>query len=258
MTNAMLTVRGLTKQYPLEGRTRTLFRDLSFDLPRDGRLALLGRNGQGKSTLIKIIGGVVEPTAGEVKWSMTSSWPLGFGGAFQGGMTGLDNIRFLARIYRRPAKELIEQVDEFAQLGKTLTMPVKYYSSGMRARLAFGLSLGIEFDCYLIDEVISVGDALFRRKCQEELFSKRAHRAFIIASHDLAFLRETCSRGIVIEDGHAKFFDDIDEAIGVYRAIWDEQQVIAEDPLTAPADAGFTADLLSAESMGRWKSPNPT
>lgn len=230
----MLTVRGLTKQYPLEGRTRTLFRDLSFDLPSEGRLALLGRNGQGKSTLIKIIGGVIEPTAGEVKWSMSCSWPLGFAGAFQGGMSGLDNIRFLARIYRRPAKRLIEQVDEFAQLGRMLSMPVKYYSSGMRARLAFGLSLGIEFDCYLIDEVISVGDALFRRKCEDELFAKRAHRAFVIASHDLDLLRLTCNRAIVIESGQARLYDDIEEAIAVYRSIWETNE-IAEEPDSAEA-----------------------
>jgi capsular polysaccharide transport system ATP-binding protein len=223
MTDASLWVRGLTKQYPLEGRTRTLFRDLSFDLPRDGRLALLGRNGQGKSTLIKIIGGVVPPTAGKVTWDMSCSWPLGFGGAFQGGMTGLDNIRFLARIYRRPAGELIERVDQFAELGKALSMEVKYYSSGMRARLGFGLSLAIEFDCYLIDEVISVGDMLFRRKCEEELFSKRAHRAFVIASHDMGFIKNTCASGIVIESGRAKKFDDIDTAVDVYAALCDEE-----------------------------------
>jgi capsular polysaccharide transport system ATP-binding protein len=203
-----------------------LFRDLSFDLPRDGRLALLGRNGQGKSTLIKILGGVVWPTAGKVSWSMSCSWPLGFGGAFQGGMTGLDNIRFLARIYRRPVEPLIEQVDNFAQLGKALFMPVKYYSSGMRARLGFGLSLAIEFDCYLIDEVIAVGDALFRQKCEEELFGIRADRAFIIASHDLEFLRRTCQRAIVIEDGRAKIFEDVDLAIDIYTSIWAESTVM--------------------------------
>jgi capsular polysaccharide transport system ATP-binding protein len=225
----MLTVRGLTKQYPLEGRPRTLFRDLSFDLPRDGRLALLGRNGQGKSTLIKILGGVVWPTAGDVRWSMSCSWPLGFGGAFQGGMTGLDNIRFLARIYRRDVRDLIGRVDDFAELGKALSMPVKYYSSGMRARLGFGLSLAIEFDCYLIDEVIAVGDALFRNKCEDELFNVRADRAFVIASHDLGFLRHTCKQGIVIEDGRAKLFNDIDLSIDIYTSVWEESHAPEPD-----------------------------
>ncbi len=135
---------------------------------------------------------------------MSASWPLGFGGAFQGGMTGLDNIKFLARIYQREPEDLLERVEDFAELGDALTMPVKYYSSGMRARLAFGLSLAIEFDCYLIDEVIAVGDSLFRRKCEEELFARRADRAFIIASHDLQFIQQTCKSAIVVESGRAK------------------------------------------------------
>jgi capsular polysaccharide transport system ATP-binding protein len=220
----MLVVRGLTKQYAHEGKVRTLFRDLSFTVPRDGRLGILGRNGQGKSTLIKIIGGVLWPTGGDVRWSMTSSWPLGFGGAFQGGMTGLDNIRFLARIYRREPIHLLDRVEVFAELGDALKMPIKYYSSGMRARLAFGLSLAIEFDCYLIDEVIAVGDAIFRRKCEEELFGKRASRAYIIASHDLDFVRENCTTAIIIESGRAKFFDDVGIALDVYQGIWEEEE----------------------------------
>lgn len=221
----MLAVRDLTKQYVTDGRPRTLFRDLSFDLPRDGRLAILGRNGQGKSTLIKILGGVLEPTAGTVRWGMSSSWPLGFGGAFQGGMTGLDNIRFLARIYHRPANELISRVDDFADLGDSLKIPVRLYSSGMRARLAFGLSIAIEFDCYLIDEIIAVGDALFTLKCQQELFDRRGDRSFIIASHDLNFLKTHCTSGIVVEAGRAKIFNDIDLAIAVYTSIWEEHHV---------------------------------
>lgn len=185
-------------------------------------MALLGRNGQGKSTLIKILGGVTSPTAGQVIWDMTSSWPLGFGGGFQGGMTGMDNIRFIARIYNRPIKGLIERVDDFAQLGESLTIPIKHYSSGMRARLAFGLSLAIEFDCYLIDEIIAVGDAAFTRRCEEELFGRRANRAFVIASHSLDFLREHCTQAIVIDSGRAKVFQDIDEAIEVYTAVWED------------------------------------
>jgi capsular polysaccharide transport system ATP-binding protein len=218
----MLSVRNVTKRFYRDGQPLTLFQDLSFDLARNGRLALLGRNGQGKSTLIKILGGVVQPNAGSVRWSMSSSWPLGFGGGFQGGITGYDNILFLARIYQKRPEEIIDRVESFAQLGKALSVPVKHYSSGMRARLAFGLSLAIEFDCYLIDEIVAVGDALFTQKCNEELFARRADRAFVMASHNLDLLREHCTEAIVIESGRAKFFRDIDVAIEVYTAIWEE------------------------------------
>jgi capsular polysaccharide transport system ATP-binding protein len=227
----VLTVRGLTKHFVRNGTPQTLFRDLSFELPRDGRLAILGRNGQGKSTLLKILGGVLEPTAGQVSWGMSASWPLGFGGGFQGGMTGLDNIRFLARIYRREANPVIDRVERFAELGDALLMPVKYYSSGMRARLAFGLSLAIEFECYLIDEIIAVGDAVFRNKCDRELFERRKDRAFVIASHDMAFLKQTCSNAIVIESGVAKRFEDVSLAVDVYAALCDEETVRMSAPI---------------------------
>lgn len=223
----MLVVENLSKFFPRNGERHVLFEDLSFTLPRRGRLAVLGRNGQGKSTLIKILGGVMQSSSGSVDWNMTASWPLGFNGAFQGGMTGLDNINFLARIYQRPAAELLDRVEVFAELGEALTMPVKHYSSGMRARLAFGLSLAIEFDCYLIDEVISVGDSIFRRRCEEELFARRRDRAFIIASHDLNFLQETCRSAIVVESGRAKLFDDIELAIEVYHAICEEEDLLS-------------------------------
>jgi capsular polysaccharide transport system ATP-binding protein len=217
----MLQVRDVGKIYYADSGPRRLFNNLSFDLGRRERLALLGRNGQGKSTLIKILGGVVAPTEGSVKWSMTASWPLGFAGGFQGGVTGYDNIRFIARIYNRPIEHTVALVEEFAQLGRQLADPVKYYSSGMRARLSFGLSLAIEFDCYLIDEVISVGDALFRDKCERELFNARAERAFVIASHDMAFLREHCNKAVVIDAGRAKVFDDLNLAIDIYESLCD-------------------------------------
>jgi len=215
----VLVVQNLSKEFTRDGRRRRLFRNLSFSLAPSERLAVLGRNGQGKSTLIKILGGVIAPTSGQVRWSMTASWPLGFGGAFQGSLTGIDNVRFLARIYDRPATQMLALVENFAELGDALTMPVKHYSSGMRARLAFGMSLAIEFDCYLIDEVIAVGDIVFRNRCESELFEKRASRSFIIASHDMNFLRSTCNRAVLIESGQATLYPDLEQAIEIYEQI---------------------------------------
>ena len=215
----MLYVDRLSMQYTRHGKPKRLFQNLSFELAPSERLAVLGRNGQGKSTLIKILGGVLLPTAGTTRWTMRPSWPLGFNGGFQGGLTGMDNVRFLARIYDRPEAAMIDRVERFAELGEALTIPVKHYSSGMRARLAFGLSLAIEFDCYLIDEIVAVGDALFREKCRDELFGARKDRAFIIASHDMHFIQTTCTRGLVIENGRTALFDDVDSAIAHYDAV---------------------------------------
>ena len=144
------------------------------------------------------------------------SWPIGFGGGFQGSLTGIDNVQFLARLYNKPFRELLDRVDDFAELGAALRRPVKHYSSGMRARLAFGLSLAIEFDSYLIDEVVAVGDARFQKKCEEELFQRRGDRALLMASHDTHLIARHCDRALIIESGKAKMFDDIDEAIDVY------------------------------------------
>lgn len=211
-----LKVEALAKVYPTPG-ARPLFNNLNFELARSGRIAILGRNGQGKSTLIKMLGGVLPPSSGRILWGMTSSWPIGFGGGFQGSLSGLDNIRFLARIYRKNFSNVLARVDDFAELGAALSQPVKHYSSGMRARLAFGLSLAIEFDCYLIDELVAVGDARFQRKCQEELFEKRSQRAFLMASHDMNLIESLCERALVIESGKTRVFDDIGEGVDVYR-----------------------------------------
>lgn len=209
-----LRVEGISKAYPPS--TRRIFSNLSFELPRNGRLALLGRNGQGKTTLIRLLGGVQNPTEGRIHWAMNPSWPIGFGGGFQGSLSGLDNIRFLSRLYDRDYKALLDRVDDFAELGRSLREPIKHYSSGMRARLAFGLSLAIEFECYLIDELVAVGDARFQKKCREELFERRGERAFIMASHSPELTRAHCDRALILESGKAKIFDDIEEAIEVY------------------------------------------
>lgn len=210
-----LEVVDLSKAF-YAGPGRPVFEGLNFELGQGERLAVLGRNGQGKSTLIKILGGAMTPTAGRVIWRMSNSWPIGFGGAFQGSLSGIDNIRFLSRIYDRPFGDMLARVDDFAELGQKLKLPVKHFSSGMRARLAFGLSLAIEFDCYLIDEITAVGDAIFQARCNEELFEKRGDRAFIMASHSMELIKQTCERALIVESGKAKLFDDIGEAVDLY------------------------------------------
>lgn len=210
-----LLVSGLGITY--RARRSPIFRDLSFELARDGRLALLGRNGQGKSTLIRLLGGVSSPSSGRIEWRMKPSWPIGFSGGFQGSLTGLDNIKFLSSLYDRDYVSMRDRVDEFAELGTALRRPVKHYSSGMRARLAFGLSLAIEFECYLIDELVAVGDARFQNKCNEELFNARKNRAYILASHSVGLIRDQCDRALIIEGGKAKMFHDVEEAIEIYK-----------------------------------------
>jgi capsular polysaccharide transport system ATP-binding protein len=200
------------------GRKQVL-KGIDLQIAPGEKIGLLGRNGAGKTTLIKLLGGVEMPTSGRVRRRMSVSWPLGFAGGFQGSLTGYDNARFIARIYGQEYRQIRDFVEDFSGLGRQLKMPVKTYSSGMRARLAFALSLAIEFDCYLIDEIIMVGDASFHQKSHEELFVKRADRALVLASHSAGMIREFCDRAIVIEQGLAHFYPDVDEALEVYSTL---------------------------------------
>lgn len=193
--------------------------DVNLTVKMGEKIGILGRNGAGKSTLIRILGGVERPTSGTIERTMNISWPLAFSGAFQGSLTGADNVRFVCRVYNVDYKKAMEIVDSFAELGKYLYEPVKVYSSGMRARLAFAISLAVDFDCYLIDEVISVGDASFHQKCQVELFEKRAHKAMIIVSHELHNIREYCDRTAILDKGKLFLFDDIEESLSIYQSL---------------------------------------
>lgn len=215
----MITCQGIHKSYNSAHGRHHVLKGIDLIVNPGEHIALLGRNGAGKSTLIKQIGGVELPDSGRIIRQMTNSWPIGFNGGFQGSLTGYDNARFIARIYGRSYHEMRDFVEDFTELGSSLRRPVKTYSSGMRARLAFALSLAIEFDCYLIDEVILVGDQNFQRKCQNELFGKRADRAMIIASHDMQSIRDFCNRGVVINNGHAQSFDNIDDAVAMYESL---------------------------------------
>lgn len=183
------------------------------------KIGILGRNGAGKSTLIRLISGVEPPTTGEIKRTMSISWPLAFSGAFQGSLTGMDNLRFICRIYNVDIDYVKNFTEEFSELGQYLYEPVKRYSSGMKARLAFALSLAVEFDCYLIDEVIAVGDSRFADKCKYELFEKRKDRSIILVSHSHSAMKQYCDNAMVLEKGHMHQFEDMDKAYEYYNSL---------------------------------------
>jgi capsular polysaccharide transport system ATP-binding protein len=213
----MIEFVNVTKQYRVRNGVHTVFRDVNLEIAPGEKIGILGRNGAGKSTMIRLLSGAELPTRGRVVRRMSVSWPLAFGGAFQGSLTGKDNVRFICRVYGKDPAAVMPMVEDFAELGRFLREPVKTYSSGMRARLAFAISLAIEFDCFLIDEVISVGDARFHEKCQTELFEKRKNRAMVIVSHEAHNIREHCDRACVLHAGTLHPFPDVDTAYQFYN-----------------------------------------
>lgn len=215
----MIELKNITKVYPVKGGERTVLDNVSFRLEYGEKIGIMGRNGAGKSTLVRILGEAENPTSGTITRDMSISWPLAFGGGFQGSLTGADNVRFLCRLYDVDYDQAMITIDDFAELGKYLYEPIKVYSSGMRARLGFAMSLAVDFDCYLIDEVISVGDANFHRKCHVELFEKRADKSMIIVSHELHNIKEFCNKAAVLINGKLKIYEDIDEAMAIYNAL---------------------------------------
>ena len=213
----MIRAVEVCKDYRTEGRkVHRVLSNISFAVERGEKVAVLGRNGAGKSTLMRLLGGVEVPTSGTIERTMSLSWPLGLQGGFQGSLTGNDNLRFIARVYNKPFDYIRAYVDDFAELGKYLSEPLKTYSMGMRARFAFALSLAIDFDCYLIDEIIAAGDQRFQRRSHEELFEKRADRSMVLASHVGEIVRSYCSRALVLHRGRGKVFEDLDLALDIY------------------------------------------
>jgi capsular polysaccharide transport system ATP-binding protein len=213
----------VNKDYFTRSGPVRVLRDVNLTVARAERIGIVGRNGAGKSTLIRLISGAELPTSGTIERGISVSWPLAFGGAFQGSLTGLDNLRVICRIYGVNAAERVGFVEDFSELGLYLQEPVKTYSSGMRARLAFAISMVIDFDCFLIDEIVAVGDARFHAKCNHELFVNRADRAMIIVSHNAGYIREHCSRAAVLVDGKLHHAGSLDEAFAFY----DQETAIA-------------------------------
>lgn len=216
----MIRIENLTKSYKTPAGRHYVFKDLNIELPTGKSVALVGRNGAGKSTLLRVIGGIDRPDYGQIITDQTISWPVGLAGGFQGSLTGRENVKFVARLYAKPAelKEKIEFVEEFAELGKYFDMPIKTYSSGMKSRLGFGLSMAFKFDYYLVDEVTAVGDARFKQKCAELFKSRHAESSFLMVSHSLNSLKEFCDVALFLgRDNKVRYFGDVSEALEVYK-----------------------------------------
>lgn len=215
----MIRFENLTKSFWVGDTRKVVIDNLNLVLPTGKSLALLGRNGAGKSTLLKMVAGSMAPDSGQILSDGTISWPVGFGGSFHGELTGAQNVRFIARIYGVDTVGLQQFVADFSELGKHFYMPVRSYSSGMRSRLAFGTSMGIQFDTYLVDEVTAVGDASFKRKSRAVFTERVRNASAILVSHDMKQVREFCDAGILLEDGQLTYFDDLDAAIKEHQRL---------------------------------------
>jgi capsular polysaccharide transport system ATP-binding protein len=209
----MIRFEHLTKSFWTRDGPKFVARDINTVFPSGVSVGLLGRNGAGKSTLMQMIGGTVRPDAGTIDIKGSMSWPVGFAGSFHGDLTGQQNTRFIARIYGVDTDELLDFVEDFAELGAHFYLPIRSYSSGMKSRLAFGISIGIPFDTYLVDEVTSVGDAAFRRKSRLVFEERMRHAGAIVVSHAMTDMRLLCEAGAVLEDGVLTYYDDVEDAI---------------------------------------------
>ena len=209
----------VTKEFHTEQGTHRAVDRISFRVDMGQRMGILGPNGSGKSTLIRLLSGVLTPTSGTIRRTLSLSWPLALNGGFEGQLTGYDNVRFLTRVYDLPFKSTYDYVEDFSELGKNMHLPLRFYSDGMRARLAFALSLAMEFDCYLIDEILVVGDRRFQLKCHDELFGRRGHCAMIMAIHDAGAIKEYCQSVLILKSGRGRLMTDVDSAGRIYSSL---------------------------------------
>jgi len=209
----MIELQNITKAYWYQGHPKYIARNITAVFPTQARIGLMGRNGAGKSTLLSIIAGSLNPNAGRVVVTGTMSWPIGLQGCIHPELTGAQNVKFIARVYGVDTEELIDFVQDFAELGMNFNQPVRNYSSGMRSRLTFGMSMGIKFDTYLIDEVSAVGDAGFKKKSKMLFDDRMMSAGVIMVTHSEAMMRSMCTAGAVLENGTLTMFDNVEDAL---------------------------------------------
>jgi capsular polysaccharide transport system ATP-binding protein len=213
----MIELTDIYKAYTLKGIRKVIFENLNFRFEKGRNIAIMGPNGAGKSTLLRLIAGTEQSDRGRISRNVRVSWPLGFAGGFNGSMTGLENVRFVSRIYGQDTEWVIDYVEAFSELGKSMRLPIKTYSSGMKARLAFGLSMAIDFDCYLIDEITAVGDANFRRKSKAALEQKLDHSRIIMVSHSQETIKSYCDCGLLLTHEGLSYHDDVESLLSAYK-----------------------------------------
>ena len=213
----MIEFRGVSKWYHTPHGRKIVLDGLDLTLPPGTKLGVLGRNGAGKSTLLGMIGGTIKPNRGVIVKRAAISWPLGLGGTYHQDLTGAQNVRFVARIYGVDTEALVAYVADFAELGDFMDMPVRSYSSGMRARLAFGMSMGVSFDWYLVDEITAVGDSRFKRKSLAVFRERLQNAGLMMVSHSDRTIREYCTSALVLEGGRAVYYDDVSLALAAHE-----------------------------------------
>lgn len=213
----MIQFHDLHKSFWTPEEPKVIARGITATFPSGESVALLGRNGAGKSSLMEMIGGSLKPDRGEIKISGSMSWPVGFSGSFHRDLTGAQNTKFIARVYGVDTDDLIDFVEDFAELGAHFHLPVRSYSSGMKSRLAFGISIGIPFDTYLVDEVTAVGDAAFKRKSRMVFQERLKHAGAVVVTHYMSQVRQICTAGAVLEDGLLTYYDDVEDAIAHHQ-----------------------------------------
>jgi capsular polysaccharide transport system ATP-binding protein len=216
---SIVSMRGVTKEYGSHSSAKVVLNNVDFDIPHLRSVALMGPNGAGKSTLLKLIAGTELPTRGEIRRKGKISWPLGFNGGYDKNMSGRENVVFVSRLYGLDPRETCDWVMDFSELGRYFDMPMQTYSSGMKQKLAFGLCMAVNFDCYLVDEVTAVGDDRFREKCQRAFADRRAESGMIMVSHSFATIRAYCDCAAVLVEGNLFYFDSLEEGIAEFKCL---------------------------------------